>query len=72
MTHVLDPKEGETICDPTCGSGGFLIKAFEYVREQIEGEIKATKAALRSKIEGDHYEDLSEKEKLAINERIME
>ena len=24
MTHVLDPKEGETICDPTCGSGGFF------------------------------------------------
>ena len=23
MTHILDPKENETVCDPTCGSGGF-------------------------------------------------
>ena len=25
MTSILDPKECEVICDPTCGSGGFLI-----------------------------------------------
>lgn len=70
MTHVLDPKEGEIICDPTCGSGGFLIKAFEYIREQIEGDIKAEKSRLRAEIEGDHYDELSEKEQLEINERI--
>ena len=70
MTHVLDPKEGELICDPTCGSGGFLIKAFEYVREQIEEDIKAAKAKLRAEIEGDNYEDLSEETQLTINERI--
>lgn len=70
MTHVLDPKEGETICDPTCGSGGFLIKAFEYVREQIEEDIKEAKAKLRAELEGDHYDALSEEEQLAINERI--
>ena len=70
MTHVLDPKEGEIICDPTCGSGGFLIKAFEYIREQIEQDIKAEKSKLRAEIEGDHYDELSEKEQLVINERI--
>lgn len=70
MTHVLDPKERETICDPTCGSGGFLIKAFEYVREQIEEDIKESKAKLRAELEGDNYDTLSEKEQLAINERI--
>lgn len=70
MTHVLDPKEGEIICDPTCGSGGFLIKAFEYIREQIEEDIKAEKSKLRAEIEGDHYDELSEKEQLEINERI--
>lgn len=70
MTHVLDPKEGETICDPTCGSGGFLIKAFEYVREQIEKDVKEAKAQLRAELEGDNYDTLSENEQLAINERI--
>ena len=70
MTHVLDPQEGETICDPTCGSGGFLIKAFEYVREQIEEDIKEAKAKLRAELEGDNYDALPEKEQLVINERI--
>lgn len=70
MTHILDPMEGETICDPTCGSGGFLIKAFEYIREKIEKEIKEAKEELRSSIEGADYGQKSEKEQLEINERI--
>lgn len=70
MTHVLDPKEGETICDPTCGSGGFLIKAFEHVREQIEDDVKEAKAKFRAELEGNDYDALSEKEQLAINARI--
>ena len=36
MVSILDPQEGELICDPCCGSGGFLIKAFELVRDKIE------------------------------------
>lgn len=70
MTQVLDPKEGETVCDPTCGSGGFLIKAFEYIREKIEEDIKNVKMELRTEIEGDNYEDLSDNEQLAINKKI--
>lgn len=35
MVHMVDPKEGEVICDPASGSGGFLIRFFEIVREQI-------------------------------------
>ena len=70
MTNILDPNEGETVCDPTCGSGGFLIKAFEYIREKIEDDVKEAKAKLRTDIEGDNYEDLSEKKQLEINERI--
>lgn len=37
MTEILDPQEGEVICDPTCGSGGFLIKAKDSLRLSIEG-----------------------------------
>ena len=70
MTNILDPNEGETVCDPTCGSGGFLIKAFEYMREKIEDDVKEAKAKLRADIEGDNYEDLSEKKQLEINDRI--
>lgn len=39
MVKILDPQENETICDPCCGSGGFLIKSFEYVKEKIEKDI---------------------------------
>lgn len=70
MVEILDPKEGEVLCDPTCGSGGFLIKAFEYMREKIEKDIKDVKDGLRKQIEGDNYNSLSEEEQLAINKKI--
>jgi type I restriction enzyme M protein len=31
---VVDPKIGETICDPAVGSAGFLCEAYEYLKEQ--------------------------------------
>jgi type I restriction enzyme M protein len=70
MTHILDPMEDEIICDPTCGSGGFLIKAFEYVREKIEHDIKTEKNSLRNSIEGTDYSAKGEKEQLVINENV--
>ncbi|WP_304675707.1 HsdM family class I SAM-dependent methyltransferase, partial [Neisseria polysaccharea] len=39
MTEILDPQEGERICDPCSGSGGFLINAFEYIRESIRQDL---------------------------------
>ncbi len=33
MVRILDPREGETICDPACGTGGMLIEAIHHVRE---------------------------------------
>ena len=39
MVDVLDIKEGETICDPCCGSGGFLIRAFEHIQDMIDNDI---------------------------------
>lgn len=35
MVSVISPKEDELVCDPCCGSGGFLIKVFEFVKEKI-------------------------------------
>ena len=31
MVDVVDPQPGETICDPACGTGGFLLAAHEYL-----------------------------------------
>ena len=35
MVRMVDPQEGEIVCDPASGSGGFLIRVFELVREKI-------------------------------------
>ncbi|NOY00438.1 MAG: SAM-dependent DNA methyltransferase, partial [Verrucomicrobia bacterium] len=31
MVEVVNPQPGETICDPACGTGGFLLAAHEYL-----------------------------------------
>ncbi len=31
MVDVVNPQPGETICDPACGTGGFLLAAHEYL-----------------------------------------
>lgn len=33
IVDILDPKEGETIYDPACGTGGMLLAAVAHVRE---------------------------------------
>jgi type I restriction enzyme M protein len=51
MVSVLDPKEGELICDPAAGSGGFLIRAFEHVRSKIGAAVQADKDKARAAAE---------------------
>lgn len=33
VVEVMRPEPGMTICDPACGTGGFLLAAQDYVRE---------------------------------------
>lgn len=35
MVHVTNPRLGETILDPACGTGGFLVEAFSYLSSQV-------------------------------------
>ena len=35
MVELVDPKYGETIYDPCCGTGGFLISAFEHIKHKV-------------------------------------
>ncbi len=39
MVRTIKPKKGEEIYDPTCGSGGFLIRSAKYVK-QTTGDAK--------------------------------
>jgi type I restriction enzyme M protein len=61
MVHMIDPKEGEIVCDPASGSGGFLIRVFEMVREQILADADRQYNAFKEKLTKD--KKLSEEEK---------
>src|SRR5204863_8246442 len=39
MVRMVEPKEGDLVCDPASGSGGFLIRFFEIVREEILADV---------------------------------
>lgn len=34
MVEILDPKKGETIADPACGTAGFLISSYKHILKQ--------------------------------------
>ena len=70
MVEVLDPQEGEVLCDPCCGSGGFLIKAFEYVRAKIENEIQGEKERIKKANYTKEYIKLSEMDKEKVDAKV--
>lgn len=37
IVQVMQPKKNETICDPACGTAGFLISAYKYILKQNSG-----------------------------------
>lgn len=39
MVAMVDPKPGELICDPACGTAGFLISAAEHIRNAYESQM---------------------------------
>ncbi len=72
MVSILDPQEGEYICDPCCGSGGFLIKSFEYVREKIEKDIESQKESIKTAQYPDNYDNLSDEERQKIDTKVSD
>ena len=39
MVELMQPKPEDTICDPACGTSGFLVTAGEYLKEKYKKEI---------------------------------
>jgi type I restriction enzyme M protein len=52
MVRTVDPRPGETIYDPCCGTGGFLAQAFEHVKRSLDDDPDAC---------ADQYTALSER-----------
>lgn len=38
ICELVDPKLGDTICDPACGTGGFLLGAYHHILTQHTGK----------------------------------
>ncbi len=72
MIEILDPQEGETICDPCCGSGGFLISAFEYIRDRIDIEINDQIKEIKHKYYNENFEKLSLKEQQKVIRKVQD
>ena len=49
MVELMDPSSDEIICDPACGTSGFLVVAGEYLKEKKKEEI------FYDKKKKDHY-----------------
>lgn len=70
MIRMIEPKEGDIICDPASGSGGFLIRFFEIVREQILADADAQYEEFKANLE---TKSLSAPKKAeALRERFAE
>ncbi len=38
MVELMAPGAKETVCDPACGTGRFLVAVAEYLRDQKDSE----------------------------------
>lgn len=60
IVELLSPKENELICDPCAGSGGFLIKTFELIKNQIDLEYINLKKKKQKEIFGENLEKIDD------------
>ena len=49
MVELMAPKADDVICDPACGTSGFLVAAGDYLKENLKEEI------FFNKVKKDHY-----------------
>ena len=49
MVEAVDPRIGETVHDPACGTGGFLLSAYEHMKGQPGAQDRSQQRKLREK-----------------------
>jgi type I restriction enzyme M protein len=64
IVRMMDPKEGDIVCDPASGSGGFLIRFFELVREQILADVDQEYQAFAKELDTKKLSEAKRAEKL--------
>ncbi|WP_284743826.1 N-6 DNA methylase [Amycolatopsis sp. RTGN1] len=70
MVSLLNPKEGELICDPAAGSGGFLIRVFDHIRDEIAADIAKQRQEIIDSISAEYPEDANEINLVHRDQRI--
>lgn len=61
MVELLDPKPTDTICDPACGTAGFLVSTMDYLKEKYSSpELIETDADGEKQYPGDQLEPYKE------------
>jgi type I restriction enzyme M protein len=71
MVRMVDPQEGNVVCDPASGSGGFLIRVFEIVREKILADADREYNSFKAGVEKD--KSLSEEDRATkLQEKFAE
>ena len=72
MVEMIDPLENEVVCDPASGSGGFLIRVFNKVRESIQKDIIRQYEAFKFKLIGDKSEEqITQEEAKKLNDKLQ-
>lgn len=64
MVEMINPAADETVCDPAAGSGGFLIRCFEMMWEQVSREIDTEYQEYRKSLEAQQINDEERTENL--------
>ncbi len=57
MVEVTNPQLGETVLDPACGTGGFLVEAFRHLEQQCK-TVEHRKTLQESSIYGNEAKTL--------------
>jgi type I restriction enzyme M protein len=52
IVEVVDPDPGQSVHDPACGTGGFLLSAWEHMKKNPRARQKDVYQALRTKFSG--------------------
>ena len=52
MVEVVDPDPSQSVHDPACGTGGFLLAAWEHMKKNPRARDKRVYQALRTKFSG--------------------
>ncbi|TQR32331.1 N-6 DNA methylase [Campylobacter sp. MIT 99-7217] len=71
MIEMINPRENEICCDPASGSGGFLIRIFSKIKEDIQKDLINQYEDFKLNLIGNKKE-ISQEESKKLNEKWQE